>query len=118
MDQPNAATLLRAMAATLTDQVLPETTGAAQHAARVVANLCRILEREWGADPSLESGTRAAVAALLGSDEESSAAPEGWAERLDERLRSSDPAFDAEALEVLLADVRRRLDVNRPGYNS
>jgi len=114
VDRPDAATLLRAMARTLTDDVMPATQGGAQHAARVVANLCRILEREWLAGGEAEEATSRAMAALLDRPELGA----DWAEALDARLRSSDEAFDARARTLLLDDVRRRLDINRPGYDA
>ena len=40
IDRPDATLLLEAMAATLTDKVMPELSGGAQHQARIVANLC------------------------------------------------------------------------------
>lgn len=113
-DRPDAARLLRAMAATLTEEVVPATTGGPQHAARVVANLCRILEREWTAGEEGEAEIRAALAALLGKSDSSSDVMSD----LDERLRRSDEAFDAKAARILLTDVRRRLEINRPGYDS
>ena len=121
-DRPNAVELLRAMAETLTDEVVPATKGGAQHAARVVANLCRILEREWEAGNSGEAKTRDALVSLLGnsnsgSNSDSSSDSDLIAE-LDQRLKNSDEEFDAKAAEVLLADVRRRLAVDRPGYDS
>lgn len=114
MDRPDAATLLRAMARTLTEDVMPATQGGPQHAARVVANLCRILEREWLAGDDDAIPIREAMAELLGSSDSDF----DWAAALDERLRSSDAAFDARAQKLLLADVRRRLEINRPGYDS
>ncbi len=113
-DRPDAVELLRAMAETLTDEVVPATKGGAQHAARVVANLCQILEREWMVGNTEVAKTRDALVSLLGdSDSELDLVSE-----LDLRLRDSDAEFDAKAAEVLLADVRRRLAVNRPGYDS
>ena len=44
IDRPDATVLLEAMAATLTDKVMPELSGGAQHQARIVANLGQILE--------------------------------------------------------------------------
>ncbi len=115
-DRPDAVELLRAMAETLTDEVVPATKGGAQHAARVVANLCRILEREWMVGNTELAKTRDALVSLLG-DSDSDSDSDLVAE-LDLRLRNSEAEFDAKAAGVLLADVRRRLAVNRPGYDS
>lgn len=117
LDRPDAETLLRGMAATLSDDVLPTTSGPAKHAVRVVANLCRILEREFSLGANQSEATRAALAELLDRD---GTLPE-LVEELDRRLRddaSADDDFDARAREVVLADVERRLEIDRPGYAS
>ena len=44
-DDPDATTLLRAIADTLESRVLPNTDPSVQHQVRVAANLCRILQR-------------------------------------------------------------------------
>jgi len=121
IDRPDAAQLLCAMAETLTEQVLPATMGGAQHAARVVANLCRILEREIALGEEAAETTRNELARLLDRD---ASLPE-LARALDDRLRGEpggaadgDPLFEARAHAVLLADVRRRLAIDRPGYDA
>ena len=119
MDQPDAATLLRAMADTLTNDVIPATSAGPQHAARVVANLCRILEREWIAGGEGEEGTRVALAALVERD--SLEAEDSLADLmsvLSNRLGASEESFDRQAREILLTEVRRRLAINRPGYDA
>ena len=58
LDRPDAATLLKAMAATLSDEVLPTTSGSARHSVRVIANLCLILEREVSTGASAAEQTR------------------------------------------------------------
>ena len=121
IDRPDAARLLRAMAETLTEQVLPATRGGSQHAARVVANLCRILGREIEQGADAAETTRSELARLLDLD---GSLPE-LALALDDRLRGDrtdaaegDPRFEARAHAVLLADVRRRLAIDRPGYDA
>lgn len=96
-DQPPPVELLDAMARTLTNEVIPATEGPAQHSARVVANLCRILAREL--EESAAEPERAEAVSLL-----------------DQRLRDSTEAFDEEALPLLMADVERRLAISRPEY--
>jgi len=113
-DRPDAATLLRAMATTLSDDVLPVTSGAAQHAVRVVANLCRILEREVEAGAGAADETRRALSALLARD---GTLPE-LVEAFDHRLCENDEDFDERARKLLLADALRRLAIDRPGYAS
>lgn len=121
LDRPDAATLLKAMASTLTEEVLPTTSGGTRHAVRVVANLCHILEREVSAGPPAAEQTRQALAELLDND---ATLPELIAD-LDRTLcdrDSSDPGkeadFDARVRKVILADVERRLAIDRPGYAS
>ena len=118
LDRPDAATLLKAMAATLSDEVLPTTSGGTRHAVRVVANLCRILEREVIAGPPASEQTRQALAELLERD---GTLPELVA-NLDRALRdgeaTEDASFDSRVREILLADVERRLEIDRPGYAS
>ncbi len=121
LDRPDAATLLKAMAATLSDEVLPTTSGGTRHAVRVVANLCRILEREVTAGPTASERTRQALAELLDRD---ATLPELIAD-LDRALRdreagdtSENASFDARVRQVILADVERRLAIDRPGYAS
>ena len=65
IDRPDATQLLEAMAATLTDKVMPELSGGAQHQARIVANLCRIVARDLADDAA---DTTAALTALLGTE--------------------------------------------------
>lgn len=117
LDRPDAATLLKAMAATLSDEVLPTTSGGTRHAVRVVANLCLILEREVAAGPAGSEETRVSLADLLG---QGGTLPELVAE-LDRKLRDDDIAdasFDSRVRKVILADVERRIAIDRPGYAS
>jgi len=121
LDRPDAATLLKAMASTLTEEVLPTTSGGTRHAVRVVSNLCLILEREVSAGPADAEQTRQALAELLDRD---ATLPELIAD-LDRTLRdrnSSDTGkeadFDSRVRKVILADVERRLAIDRPGYAS
>jgi len=116
LDRPDAAALLRAMAETLSNEVLPVTSGAPRHSVRVIANLCRILEREVRAGDDGPERSRRALAELLGRD----ASLEELAEALDERLAGSpeDEAFEARAVRVILDDVRRRLAIDKPGYET
>jgi hypothetical protein len=121
LDRPDAPTLLRAMASTLTDEVLPKTTGGTQHAVRVVANLCRILEREFQAGPASAEKTRESLSQLLDQDADLPLLIARLDRELSERpLGRPEDAndFDARALNVILADVERRLEIDRPGYSS
>lgn len=114
IDRPEGAVLLGAMAATLSEEVVPATSGPAQHAARVVANLCRILEREWNAGAAGAEATRTEIAALLARE----GSLEELVEALDQALRNRDAVLDERGHAILRADVKRRLAVDRPGYDA
>jgi len=124
LDRPDAAALLHAMAETLSQEVLPATRGGAQHSVRVLANLCRILEREVRAGRSPAEETREALARLLGRPEErgrdgEESDLEELARELDRRLATAptaDRELETRAHAVILADIRRRLAIDRPGY--
>lgn len=126
LDRPDAAALLHAMAETLSQEILPATRGGAQHSVRVIANLCRILEREVRAGPTPAERTREALAELLDrvpgrvpDREGEERGLEELARELDRRLATA-PAADREletrAHAVILEDIRRRLAIDRPGY--
>ena len=93
MDRPTAVELLEIMAETMSDSVVPATAPHAQHQARVVANLCRILGRELAAGTGI-------VAHLP-----------------DSLLDVDDDAADA-AYDQVLELVRAKLAVNKPGYDA
>ncbi len=116
-DEPSAEALLLAMAATLSDQVVPAASGGAAHAARVVANLCRILARE-AADPGDGRGDADLLALLDRTDLQgtSEATPDGLIRALDDRLRGGDADFAVAALPVVRRDVERRLRIAKPSY--
>lgn len=124
-DAPDAARLLAAMADTLEERVLGELAGSAQHQARVVANLCRVLAREHELDPALDAAARAALAALLDTDGSGPGDPAGttaelWeacAARID-RLGDTpeDDALAARAHGVLTEIVAGKVAVAKPDY--
>lgn len=93
MDRPSAVELLEIMAATLSETVVPATDSHAQHQARVVANLCRVLGRE-----------------LASSANPGAALPPSL-------LDVDDAAADA-AYPQVLELVRSKLAINKPGYDS
>ena len=107
IDEPDAVTLLEAMAATLTAEVLPATSGGAKHSARVVANLCRILARDLSAT---DDDTARALDDLLGR-------PGTLTELIDELdRRIAAGSAPAGTLDMLLADAARRAEIAKPGY--
>ena len=114
IDQPDAQALLQAMAKTLSDEVLPATSGATRHSVRVVANLCRILEREFKNGSDFSEQTRKELVELLGHE----ASLSELVGEFDRKLQGADEAFENSALAVLMRDVERRLAIDKPGYGS
>ena len=90
-DRPTADELLEVIADTLSDQVVPATAPHAQHYARVAANLCRILAREL---VSPEAAVELPV--LIDVDDDAAAS----------------------AYHDVVALVRAKLAVNKPGYDT
>ena len=120
-DEPGAAALLDAVADTLEQRVLAGTDPSVQHQVRVAANLCRIVAREVTLDPAADQRARASLAELLGHDGPS---PELWAELAgqltpdaDGPPDAADDALAAAAHPVVLAIVRDKLAVAKPGYD-
>ncbi|MEM9203494.1 MAG: DUF6285 domain-containing protein [Actinomycetota bacterium] len=109
IDEPDAVTLLDAMASTLSDQVVPATSGGAQHSARVVANLCRILARDLAA----EGPGRRLLADRAGYDG-TMADLVGEFDALIEQTTDGGELNDA--LQLLLADAIHRAEIAKPGY--
>lgn len=112
IDRPDATQLLEAMAATLTNSVMPSLDGGAKHSARVVANLCAILAREWN---DRDGAPLAELQTLLDSPDA------GYAElvtELDRRFAADDVSDDlAAALHpIMMAEAERRLAIAKPGY--
>jgi len=93
MDRPTAIELLEIVAETLSDTVVPATAPHAQHQARVAANLCRIIGRQLAADPTS-------------------------AIELPDSLIDADDATAAAAYDDVLALVKTKLVINKPGYTT
>lgn len=131
-DSPSARHLLEAVARTLTEQVLPETSGGTAHAVRVSANLCRIVSRELAAQDDSESHLGIAAALNIeaygdetnhghgggggGGDNSATGDDRRLAVALDERLKQPDPVFEQAIGDLLYQDVCRRVDIAKPGY--
>lgn len=112
IDRPDAAQLLEAMAETLINNVMPSLNGGAKHSARVVANLCTILAREWDEHDGAPVDE---LRALLDSPD---AEYGDLIADLDRRFAADDVSSElAAALHpVMLADAERRLAIAKPGY--
>lgn len=92
-DRPTAVELLEIMAATMSETVVPATAPHAQHQARVVANLCKVLGRELAASPA-------------------------GGPVLPDSLFTADDATAADTFDDVLELVRQKLAVNKPGYDA
>ena len=109
IDEPDAVTLLDAMAKTLDEHVVPTTTGGAQHATRVVANLCRVIARDLAA----ESPGHELLLDWAGYDDHY----EDLISEFDALVaESTDDDERGRALTVLLADAAHRAEIAKPGY--
>ena len=110
---PSAAELLRTVATTLTDEVVPALDGPAQHRARVAANIVEIVAREIELGPAVRADEAAALVAIIG---------DGSADAADvaAALRSGvadDPAEHERIRELLVAIARGDLSIAKPGYD-
>lgn len=116
-DRPTAAELLRDLAATLDELILPLLSGNEQHQVRVAANLCRILEREARLGPALAAEERALLAELLPDQPADASLAELQAELAKRVATVDDREFLGRAHGALLTMTRGKLAVNKPGYD-
>lgn len=116
-DRPTAPELLRDIAATLDERIVPVLSGNEQHQVRVAANLCRILEREVRLGPGLEAEERALLIELLDDQPAAATIDELNAELARRVATVEDPDFLARAHATLIALTRQKLAVNKPGYD-
>ncbi len=116
-DRPTAPELLRDIAATLDERIVPLLTGNEQHQVRVAANLCRIVEREVRLGPGLEIEERRLLLDLLADRPADATTAELNAELARRVATTDDPDFLARAHGVLLALSGHKLAVNKPGYD-
>jgi hypothetical protein len=117
---PTAAELLATVVEVLTDEVVPALTGPVQHHARVAANLVAIVERELRLGGDAATRERAAIAALLDSDDGTSDVTMLRA-RLAAALRSGmadDETIDENVWRTLMAVVRDDLSIAKPGHDA
>jgi len=114
---PSAADLLRTVAETLIDDVVPATTGPAQHQARVAANIASIVARELELGPDVRAREdqllREIGGAAVNNADDLSAA-------VAELLRSgaADTESEHDRVRALLTEiVRGDLSIAKPGYD-
>jgi Domain of unknown function (DUF6285) len=116
-DQPTAEQLLGAVAAFLREQVVPATEGPLAFHARVAANALDIARREITLAPAAAAHERAALAALLDADPQSTLGELNGT--LCERIRSG--AIDLQSPGLVATLWRSTLDklaVDQPGYDT
>ncbi len=116
-DRPTAPELLRDIAATLDERIVPLLNGNEQHQVRVAANLCRIIEREVRLGPDLEREERALLTGLLPDQPDDASIAELNAELARRVATVDDPEFLARAHGALIALTKQKLAVNKPGYD-
>lgn len=122
IDRPDAHRLLDAVAAALSDEVVPvlsstaepDAATGARYVTRIAANLCLILARECQRGRFAEAATISDIRALLGRDDGSI---DELVAALDDALRDGGAGLDPVAVQrVLAANVERRLAIARPSY--
>lgn len=114
-DSPDAGRLLGAIADTL-ETVLARVDPMVRHEVRVAANLCRILQREAALGAGADTDARARLAVLLGHDGPSDELWQELAIGLDAN-RGGDSEAEPAVHAALLAIVRGKLAVAKPGYD-
>lgn len=114
-DSPDAGSLLGAIADTLENQVLAGADPSVQHQVRVAANLCRILQREAALGAAADDVAQGRLAVLLGHEGTSRELWRELADRLEPTGQWDDDGAAAHA--ALLAIVRDKLAVSKPGYD-
>ncbi len=117
-DRPTAAELLRDIAATLDERIVPLLSGNEQHQVRVAANLCRPLEREVELGPDLARQERDLLVELLPDAAADASLAELNAELAKRVATVDDPEFLARARSALIAITGHKLAVNKPGYDA
>lgn len=114
---PSAADLLRTVAETLNDDVVPATTGPAQHQARVAANIAAIVARELELGPDIRSREEELLREIGGTavdnaDDLSAAVAAVL------RAGAADTEREHDRVRALLTDiVRGDLSIAKPGYD-
>ncbi len=110
--EPDAPTLLAAVARLLDEQVLVAVPPELQHPVRVAAHLARLVERELRLGPDADSREHELLTALVGADVDDPSAA------LAERLRcDDDEELERAAWPVLVEIARLDLAVAKPGHD-
>lgn len=114
---PSAADLLRTVAETLAVDVVPATSGPAQHQARVAANIASIVARELELGPEVRS-REDDLLREIGGEEIGDEADLAVAVAAALRKGSADSDEEHERVRTLLTQiVRGDLSISKPGYD-
>ncbi len=116
-DRPTASELLATIADLLEGDVLEATQGGLKHQVRVAGNLCRILEREAELGAAHEAREVELLAGVLGEPargRDARALSAALVARLD---AGADIALERRAFSALLAIVRSKLAIAKPGHD-
>ena len=119
---PSAADLLRTVAETLADDVVPATSEPAQHQARVAANIASIVARELELGPEVRSREHDLLREIggeeIGGEEIGDEADLAAAVTAALRKGSADSDEEHERVRTLLTEiVRGDLSISKPGYD-
>jgi hypothetical protein len=112
-DRPDPEELLRTVAATLRERLMPQLTGEFAFEARVAANAIDLVVRQLALQPAADTSERQRLAALLGRDGALDELNRELCARIaDGRLTQDDPALAAH----LWATTLDKLAVDQPTY--
>jgi hypothetical protein len=110
---PSAADLLRTVADTLTEEIVPALDGPAQHRARVAASIVEIVAREIDLGPAVRAAEAVNLRAIAG---DADADPAAVAVALRAGA-ADDPAEHARVRDLLIGIARGDLSIAKPGYD-
>ena len=109
---PSAAELLRTVAATLADDVVPALDGPTQHRARVAANIVEIVAREVELGPDVRRTETDVLIEIAGTDDRHIVAAAFRSGAADE------PSEHHRVRELLVQIARGDLSIAKPDYDN
>jgi hypothetical protein len=114
-DRPDPVDLVRTVAATLRDRLLPQLSGSAAFEARVSINALEVVARQLQSQPASDAAELIRIEALLGESGELAALNA----RLCQRIADGSMAVDDPELRAhLWATTLEKLAVDQPGYGA
>ena len=116
--EPDAPTLLAAIARLLDEQVLIAVSPELQHQVRVAGHLAHLVERELRLGPGSAAAERQLLAELLGGDDSDRRLADLVA-ALAERIRTADDVeLERRVWPALVAVTRADLAIAKPGHDA